>query len=70
MRKYTSILLLNIFLFNIGGYYLLFSILQFSIQQEIEQEISKNLKDQDLILITASANNEADIAWIKLPVQR
>jgi len=65
MRKYIALLIVPVFLFNIGGYYLWFSVLQHNLQQEIGQEIREGIKDKDLTLITVPLNDEAGISWIK-----
>ena len=65
MRKYISIAVLFIFLFNIGGNYLWFSAAQYGIQQEIEKEIGDGSKDEDITLIIVAEKGEPGIAWIK-----
>lgn len=65
MRKLISIPLVFIFLFNIGGYYLWFSVMQYGIQKEIGKEIAAGIKDEDLTLIVIPEKGESEIAWIK-----
>ena len=65
MRKYIALLIVSVFLFNTGGYYLYFSILQYNAQQEIAQEIRKGLQEKDLTLIMLPLNHQEDISWIK-----
>ncbi len=65
MRKLISITLVFTFLFNIGGYYLWFSVIQYGIQKEIRGEIAAGVKDEDLTLIVISDNEESEIIWIK-----
>ncbi|MCX6232259.1 MAG: hypothetical protein NTZ33_12030 [Bacteroidetes bacterium] len=65
MRKYISYISLFIILFNIGGYYIWFSVQQFRIQREIEVSIIKELKDKDLILIEVANNQKSEIRWIE-----
>ena len=63
MRKYISILLLLIFLYNFGGYYLWFRVLQYNIQEENKQETTKGLKEKDLSLIIVPLNDQSNICW-------
>ena len=65
MRKYTSLIILVIFLFNIGGYYLWFSILQKGIQSEVRHEIGEGLKDENLALVIVPLNDQGGISWIE-----
>lgn len=65
MKKYITILILSVFLFNIGGYYLWFSVLQYHVQNEIRQEIRKGLKEDDLTLIIVPAGGESSLRWIR-----
>jgi hypothetical protein len=65
MKKLISIGILFIFLYNIGGYYPWFSILQNNIQNEIEEEIEEGLKSEDLTLIIVLAEKVQEISWIK-----
>lgn len=65
MRKSVSILLMPILLFNLGGYYLWFSALQFKRQEEVRQEIRKGLKEEDLTLFVVPAEGESGLHWIK-----
>jgi hypothetical protein len=57
--------MLMFFLFNIVGYYLLFSYLKISIQKEVQEEISRGLDEKDLTLITVREGDQSDICWIK-----
>lgn len=54
-----------IFVFDAGGYYLWFSLLQNNIHIEVRQEIEKGLKDDELVLIKVPANSDQGIEWIK-----
>jgi hypothetical protein len=65
MRKYISIIVLFIFLFNIGGYYLWFSVIQNGLQKEIEKEIGEGGNDGDFSLIIVPEKGETGIVWIK-----
>jgi len=64
MRKTFPLILTFIFLFNIGGYFLWFSIVQMSIKERIEQKIKSGLKEEDLSLIIVPINNKSGIQWI------
>jgi len=65
LRKYISVILISIFLFDIGGYYFWFCIWQNNIQKEIRQEIRNGLEEDDLVLIIAPINGESGISWIE-----
>lgn len=65
IRKYISIGILFIILFNIGGYYMWFGVMQYRIRKEIKQEIRKGLNDNDLILFEISDNSKTDLNWIE-----
>jgi hypothetical protein len=53
------------FLFNIAGYYLLFSYVKNSLQKQIRREIRQGLSEKDLTLISVPINDESGICWIK-----
>jgi len=65
VKKYFSTILLLIFLFNVGGYYLCFKLVQYNIQKELKKEIRRGLKDEELSLIVISADMKNEIVWIK-----
>jgi hypothetical protein len=65
MRKPVSILLAFIFLFNIGGHYLWFAVLQKSIKEGVEKQITKGLKEEALSIVTVPVKGETGINWIK-----
>ena len=65
MRKYVSILIFIVFLIDIGGYYLWFSILQKGIQSEVRHEIQEGLKDENLALVIVPLNDQSGISWIE-----
>lgn len=50
MRRFFSILVLIIFSFNIGGYYLFFRILQFNAQQNLMEKLDDDQYSMDQIL--------------------
>jgi len=57
MRKLVSTIVILLFLFTDGGYYLYFRVLQYQSQQEIKREIKKGLKENDLSLIVRYNKN-------------
>lgn len=65
MKKALSVILPLIFLFNLGGYYLWFSIKQYLIQQEVKQEIRKGLDDNALSLVVIDSDKISGLHWIK-----
>ena len=65
MRKSFSIALSFIFLFNIGGYYLCYRLMQFGIREGIEQQIKNGLKADELSLVVVPISNESEICWVE-----
>lgn len=65
MRRLISILLVFTFLFNIGGYYLWYSVIKYGIQKEIGEEIAAGINDEDLTLIVIPDIGKSGITWIK-----
>jgi hypothetical protein len=65
MRKPLSLLLTLIFLFNIGGYYLWFTVQQKKINEAVELQIRNGLKKEDLTLVIVPQNDENRVTWIK-----
>jgi hypothetical protein len=65
VRKYISIALTIIVLFNLGGYYLMFCIAQYNIRKEIKKEIINGLNNKDLTLIIVPFNDESNLCWIE-----
>jgi len=53
------------FLFNIVGYYLLFSYVKNNIQKEVRREIRQGLAEKDLTIITVPVSDESGICWLK-----
>jgi hypothetical protein len=65
VKKSVSIIVLFIFLFDIEGYYLWFSIQQKLLQNKIEQEIEDKCKTESDALIIVPIHDESGIIWIK-----
>jgi hypothetical protein len=65
MRKCSSIILILIFLFNIGGFDLWYKVLQINLQNAIRQEIRKGLKEVDLSVIIVPNYMKSGIYWIE-----
>jgi hypothetical protein len=65
MKKYSSLILLVIFLTVSNGYYLYFVYLQNNIHREIKNEIKNNLSEKDLSVIVISPENERKIRWLR-----
>ncbi len=65
MKKYSSLLLLAIFLTVSNGSYLYFIYLQNSIHREIKNEIKNNLHEKDLSVIVISSDNEKKVHWLR-----
>lgn len=65
MKRYCTILLLIIFLFDTGGSFVWFSLKQSAIRNDVGEEIEKGLDDSDLTLITVPADGETGLRWIR-----
>lgn len=63
MKNATSLFLLFIFSFNIGGTYVIFKIQQNHIRREIVHQIKKGISQKDLTSITVSSENENQLIW-------
>jgi|GEM_PF-2557318 len=61
-KKTISIILLFIFLYNISGYYLVFSVQQTEVKKIVRNFFRVNRK-HDLIVLRISAENEKEIVW-------
>lgn len=65
LHRSISILLLFLFLFNIGGYYIWFKIVQFELKEKIETQIKNGINEDDLTLIIVQNNDLTSIQWIE-----
>jgi len=65
MRKSLSIVLLFLFLLNLGGYNLWYYCFQQIIQCEIKEQIRAGIKESELSLIITPIDNEKILRWIK-----
>jgi hypothetical protein len=65
MKRFFSIALLLVFLFNMVGSYIYFSFLRKNIQYEIKQIIRNGLKEKDLTLIIVPVGELSRLNWLK-----
>ena len=65
MKKGASLLLLGIFLFNVGGYFIAFRSFQYHIKKEIKAEIKKNVNPGELTIIVIEINHINKIDWLE-----
>jgi len=65
LGKYLSVILIFIFLSDLGGYHLWFYVWQNNNRKEIRKEIRMGLKEEDLSLIIVSIREESGISWIE-----
>jgi hypothetical protein len=65
MRKPVSILLAFIFLFNIGGYYFVFRVVQLQVKRQAQNQIRQRIKDDNLCLIVVPVHAKMGIRWIR-----
>ncbi|MEI8202542.1 MAG: hypothetical protein WCH34_05990 [Bacteroidota bacterium] len=63
MKKITSLFIVFILLFNISGYYILFSLMQHNIQSDVRNQIINGLQDKDLTLFVVPQNDKSGITW-------
>ena len=63
IKKVISLILLFFILFVSNGYFLYFKYLQYSIRQEVREEIKNGLKGKDLPLIIVSPAKGEEIVW-------
>ncbi len=63
MKRLFSIVFLVLFSFNIGGFFLFFSIQKFQIRREIKNEIKENLPLSTLARITITPANKEQVFW-------
>ncbi len=63
MKRTFSIVLLLVFVFNTGGFILLFRIQQVQIRKEIKRQIKDNLDSQELAIIRVTAENQNQLHW-------
>ena len=65
MKKISTGIIILLFLFTSGGYYLFFRAMQYQARQEISQKIKKGVNENDLTLIVAPLNGGKEISWTK-----
>jgi len=65
MKKIFSSILIIVILFNTGGYFLFYTVMQGIAKEEMEKEIKKGLDDKYLTLIIVSPDKMGDIHWTK-----
>jgi len=62
MRKTLSAILLFLFLFDAGGYFIWFRIVQWNVRNEIREQIEKGLTDKELTEIILPAEHSS---WLQ-----
>jgi len=62
MRKTLSAILIFFFLFDAGGYFIWFRVVQWNIRNEIREKIEKGLKDEELTIIILQAEHSS---WLR-----
>ena len=65
LRRFIAAVLLLLFLFNLGGSYVVFIILQHRISLEIKAMIRNGMEDEELTVIVVASGSESDVSWIK-----
>ncbi|MFA6402757.1 MAG: hypothetical protein WCX31_14230 [Salinivirgaceae bacterium] len=63
MKRAISIVLLLVFVFNTGGFIVLFKIQQVQIRKEIKRQIKENLDSQELAIIRVTTENQNQLHW-------
>jgi len=65
LKKLVSITVLSIFLFNLGGFFIVFNFQQVAIRKEIKKQIKEGVPEDELTIITQTSENFDEIVWIK-----
>ena len=63
MKKVLPIVLLAIFLFNVGGYFIAFKVEQYQEKEKIELEIKAGVNKEDLSKIVINKADLASVEW-------
>ncbi|MEH6406547.1 MAG: hypothetical protein V7767_04635 [Leeuwenhoekiella sp.] len=63
MKRSCVFLLLSIFIFNLGGNFIVFKIQQYQVRREIIQRIRQGIPTEQLSLITIKHNQTKTVIW-------
>ncbi len=66
MKRAAVILILGIFLFNLGGYFVAFKALEYQAKKEIKSRIKNGIPEKELIRIEIDEANSSELMWIKV----
>ena len=65
LNKFISVILALLFLFYVAGIYLVFSLIQYSVREEMEEEIKGGIEEKDIFVITVYGIDREEIDWIR-----
>ncbi len=65
MKKFLPLVLITAILFNSGGYFYIFRVLQKCAKEEIEKQLLNGLDENDLTVIIIPLGRENQIHWTK-----
>lgn len=65
MKKSAAIFLLAIFLFNIVGYFLAFSVVKYQVRKEIKKQIKLGLPESELTFLHIAKSDEDELSWVE-----
>lgn len=65
MKKLIFIALTSIFLFNLGGFFIVFKYQQSAIRKEIKKQIKEGVPEDELTIIKQTSENFDELVWIK-----
>jgi diacylglycerol kinase family enzyme len=63
LKRTLSILIIFVFVFNFGGFYLIIKAKQYAIRKEVKRKIKRGVPDNELIPILVNHKNEAKLDW-------
>ena len=65
MKKLVAITVLSIFLFNLGGFFLVFKYQQSVVRKEIKKQIKEGVPEDELTIIKQTSEIFDELVWIK-----
>lgn len=66
LKKVFLIFLIQVYLFNVAGYFLYYSVMKIIIQKEIKCLIRKGLKEEELSILVLTINEFNSFKWVEL----
>jgi hypothetical protein len=63
LKRIAAILLLSVFVLNLGGFFLVFKIQQRHVRKEIKEQIRQGVPEGELTVIKVTPENESELEW-------